>query len=315
MMAPHGTRFLVTGSGGFIGSHLVNSLVYQGFEVHRTIRPGSPGCGSLASEAIVHQVDLTDTVAVRALFGRVKPTAVVHAAAGRSGLLRGSIGLDPWRDTVLATEIVASTAGECGVQRFIHLGSSTEYRPSEQPLREDSVTEPITEHGRNKLEATRCVMQVGLMTGMPTVVLRLFRVYGSGENPSRLIPRIIDSLRAGTPLPLPSGTTRRDYVHVDDVVNACRLAWSHDGDVPSIINIGSGVESSVADVVATAEDVTGRRIPRAGAPFSTRPIDVRHWKADNSKAAAVMGWQPVLDLRSGLAKILASHHLLQGAAL
>ena len=136
--------------------------------------------------------------------------------------------------------------------------------------------------------------------GIPLTLLRPFSVYGPHEQPGRIIPTIMRALCTDGALRTTTETFRRDFVHVDDVVDACVHLARCPQAAGATCNIGTGVETSTPEVIELAQRATGRRLAVHEGGFPARPSDAPHWVADMSFTRDVMGWSPQIDLADGL---------------
>jgi UDP-glucose 4-epimerase len=140
-----------------------------------------------------------------------------------------------------------------------------------------------------------------------SAVLRAFQVYGPGDHPTRLVPVVLAAARTGFPVPLPAQLSRRDWVWVGDVVDACvRAAVADDLPGGTVLNVGTGVQTSTEELVATAERVTGRPIATVPGAHPGRSWDTADWVSDPRAARAALGWAPAVDLAEGLARTWAA---------
>ena len=138
-------------------------------------------------------------------------------------------------------------------------------------------------------------------------MLRAFQVYGPGDHPTRLVPVVLDAARTGAAVPLPARVSRRDWVWVGDVVDACvRAARAEDLPHGQVLNIGTGVQTSTEELVAVASRVTGRPIAVAAGAHPGREWDTDCWVSDPSLAASLLGWRASVDLAEGLARTWAA---------
>jgi nucleoside-diphosphate-sugar epimerase len=250
----------------------------------------------------VHKVDLADLAALAPAVQDAAPRVVVHAAARGGHPATAAERVASWHDTVVATAVLLEVLRGAGPERLVHLGSSLEYRPADHPLRETDPMEPVTARGAMKAAATVAVRQWAGETGTAATVVRPFSVYGPGEQAGRLVPTLVACLRDGTPFRLVAGTARRDFVHIDDVVDAVLLAARHPGAPGQTFNVGTGVETDTAEVVALAQEVTGRPLVLADEALPPRSADVAHWAADVSHTEVVLGWRSAIDLAEGLGR-------------
>src|SRR5439155_1231617 len=140
---------------------------------------------------------------------------------------------------------------------------------------------------------------------MGVAVFRLFSVYGPWEEPTRLIPTVIRRARAGLPLEMASPRTVRDFVYVADVLDALLDLPAVSRMGGEVINLGTGVETSLEEVVRTVLDLLGSRSEVRWGAMAARHWDSTRWAADPGKAKALLGWEPRHTLQQGLARTAA----------
>jgi nucleoside-diphosphate-sugar epimerase len=140
---------------------------------------------------------------------------------------------------------------------------------------------------------------------MGVVTFRLFSVYGPWEDPGRLVPTVIRRAEAGLPLEMVAPGVARDFVHVDDVLRALLDFDCVAGLRGEVVNLGTGVESTLADVVRLVLQITGSRSEVRWGAMAPRRWDADRWVADRSLAKSLLGWEPAHDLRAGLTKTAA----------
>lgn len=302
-----GSRWLVTGASGFIGAHLARLGVNAGADVHGLIRPGSrlDRLHDIVDRMSLHSADLTDAAELARAVRASDPRYVFHL-----GMTSGHAETADGRRQMLLTSALGTlnlleAMSTVRPQRIVHVGSGLEYGSSPAPLAESHPLGPSTFRGCAKAMATLLCSQAA-EAGVPIVTLRAFSVYGPGEAPARIVPTTIRAALEGRPFSI-TRDCRRDFVFVDDVVEACVRAADAAGVAGSIINIGTGVETANEDLVAAVEEVTGRRIQLGPGRAAPSPLDGSQWVADISRAARVLQWHPVHSLRAGLLESVAWH--------
>jgi nucleoside-diphosphate-sugar epimerase len=184
--------------------------------------------------------------------------------------------------------------------RLVHVGAGTEYGPSDSPHREESATHPVSVRGASKLAATAAVLQWADEFRKPVAIVRPFSVYGTGEPEGRLISTLLRCAATGEAFSLVEGTSRRDLVSVHDVADGIFRALAIAAPDAPLLNLGTGVEHSVREIVQRVESVTATRIRFNQASRRRERHDVDHWVADTSTCERLLGWKPSRTLETGL---------------
>ena len=305
-------RALVTGGSGFIGSNLVDALVARGDEV-TVIDDLSTGRrenldGALEAGAELVELDIRDRGALTEAVERAAPEAVFHLAAQID--VRRSIA-DPALDArinVEGTINVLDAARRAGARRLVNTstGGAIYGEGRILPAPEEHPSSPEAPYGQSKLCAEGYCDLFARLHGLSTVSLRYGNVYGPRQDPlgeagviAIFCGKLLDG---GTPTVYGDGLQTRDYVYVSDVVEANLVAV--DSSATAAFNIGTGVETSVLDLVRALAPHANGSFEAEMAP--ARPGEVRHIALDTSRARGELGWEAKVGLEEGLERTLAS---------
>lgn len=294
-------RAFVTGGAGFVGANLVRRILEDGHRVTALVRPGSDlwRLEDVSQDLEIVELDLRDEQAVPALIARLRPEWVFHLAAH---------GAYSWqRDThaILTTNLMATVAlveacraEEC--EAFVHAGSSSEYGFKDHATTEAEAPEPNSEYAVAKASATSFCRYVARRHDFNAVTLRLYSVYGPYEDPRRLVPTLISRGMRNQLPPLVSPDVARDFVSVDDVVEALLMAAAEPSpELGAVYNVGSGVQTTIRDAVDVARRVLKVDAEPVWSSAKRRDWDATTWVADNTKIAAELGWKPRFAFQEG----------------
>ena len=296
---------LVTGGGGFIGSHLVEALVEQGRDV-RVLDDFSTGNPSnldhVRASIEVAVGDITDLEQVNDAMEDVE--LVFHQAALASVPRSIANPLATHEVCATGTLNVLMAARKHKVRRVVYAASSSAYGASPRlPKRETDLPQPLSPYAVAKLVGEHYCASFTEVYGLETVRLRYFNVYGPGQPPdspyAAVIPLFFNAMLNGEqPTIHGDGQQSRDFTYVSDVVRANLLAATASGVAGKVYNVACNRRTSLLELVAGINDMLGTAIK----PLHTvaRPGDVRHSQADISAAQADLGYQPTIDVAEGL---------------
>ncbi|NHV98938.1 MAG: NAD-dependent epimerase/dehydratase family protein [Thaumarchaeota archaeon] len=299
-------KILITGGAGFIGHNLAIRLKNNGFEV--SVLDSLERSTGFAFERLKEEnipvvragVENTDVVK-NALKG---VDAVVHAAAYTDvaeSMENPVLYLD---NNALGTALVAEASLKTGVKLLIYLSSAAVYGdPVRLPIDENHPTNPLSPYGLSKLMGEDVVRFFSRL-GLNYIVLRLFNVYGPGQNAAYagVITRFMERVRKGLPpVVYGDGEQTRDFIHVEDVSQAVELAVSAQC-LNQVFNIGAGKPVRIRDLAILVMRLHGVY----GEPVyaEKRPGDIKHSYADVSKAMSLLGFKPRIGLDEGLKKLM-----------
>jgi len=295
-------KILITGATGFIGSCLTHCLVKMGCKLHLTVRPESNlwRIKDILNEINLHNVDLRNTNGVESLVARLKPRIIYHGAT------YGGYHIQKDTNKIFETNIIGTinllnACAKVGFDCFINTGSSSEYGIKNEPMKELDVLEPVNAYGVAKASSTLFCQSVFRRYRLPIVSLRLFSPYGYYEAATRLIPSVIISCLTGQNLKVSSSDSVRDFVFIEDVLDAYIEATEMIDKIKGeIFNIGSGKQYSVGEVVLRIIELMGNKVKPEWKSIPNPRIEPEIWQADISKAKNILKWQPKHSLKQGL---------------
>lgn len=316
---------LVTGSAGFIGSHVAAALLARGQHVvgvdnldayydlaikQRNIRDTMQRAPNDAYHLV--EADICDADAMRRVFQAHKPAGIIHLAA-KAGV-RPSIA-DPAgyaRVNVLGTAILLEEARRAACERIVMASSSSVYgNLAAAPFREDAdVSEPISPYAATKRACELIAHAHHKLNGTPTACLRFFTVYGPRQRPDLAISLFMHkALRAASHPSSPvepivmfgDGSSSRDYTFIDDIVRGVLTAYDRiDRHGFRIWNLGNSSPVTLRDMIAAIQKVTGRELPIKAMPM--QPGDVERTYADLTRSTAELGFKPQTPFHEGLSR-------------
>lgn len=301
---------LVAGGAGYIGSHCVRQLIAAG---HRPVVLDSLVYGhrlAVAPDVTFYQGSFDDPALLDRIFSQEKIDLVMHFAAFCYVGESVSSPLKYYRNNVAATLTLLEGMLRHGIKKFVFSSTCATYGiPQKMPMTEDLPQAPINPYGETKLMVEHMLRDLAPATGLSFAAFRYFNAAGASEDAAigedhdpetHLIPLAIWAAQGkrpalqvfGTDYPTPDGTCQRDYVHVDDLSRA-HIAVFDKLTTPGsafYYNLGTGVPTSVKEVITAVEKVTGLKVPVTYAP--RRAGDPPALYADAAKARRELGWAP-----------------------
>ncbi len=294
-------RVLLTGGTGFVGANLCRRLLRDGHEVHLPVRPTSPRWRIQAALADLHlhEVDLTDKEAVARLVEETRPDWVFHLAA--HGAYPFQTDLRRMVETnIVGTVNLMEASLARGFEAFVHTGSSSEYGLKDHAPSEAETLDPNSDYAVTKASSTLYCRHTASARNVHVPTLRLYSVYGPYEEPTRLVPTLIVRGKDGRLPPLAGPRVARDFVHVDDVVEAYCLAAAHRGaEAAPVYNVGTGVQTTLREAVDVAREALGVSEEPQWTTMPNRGWDTEVWVSDSRKLRAELGWRPRYTFRDG----------------
>jgi len=300
-------KVLVTGAAGFIGSHVAEKLLAEGYDVlgvdnfldnyPRQVKTKNlEAFGSHARFTFI-ETDLL-RADLKSLLGGV--SCVFHLAAQPG--VRSSWGAEFSRYTennILGTQLLLEAAKDARLTKFVYTSTSSVYGDTpDLPMREEGSTRPVSPYGATKLAAEHLCHLYWRAFGVPTVALRLFTVYGPRQRPDMFFHILMRGLLRGEEVALyDDGEQTRDFTFCRDVVDGVLAAASYSGQ-GEVFNIGGGSQVSLRHAIAIAEKAAGRTVKLLR--LDRQKGDVRHTSARLDQARSKLGYAPKVGLEEGL---------------
>lgn len=312
-------KVLVTGGAGFIGSHIVDTLVENGHDVVIIDNLSTGNIENVNDKAKFYNIDIRDKD-IDDVFKEECPEYVIHHAAQID--VQRSIK-DPVFDgdvNILGTINILENCKRCGAKKIIYASSAAVYgAPRYLPIDEKHDIQPISYYGISKFTPEHYIQVYGNLYDIKYTILRYANVYGIRQDPKGeggVVSIFVDRMLSGKSVTIfGDGEQTRDFIYVDDIVSANMLALENgDGE---IVNIGTGIQTSVNDLYGTMEAIikTGKSpingIARAG--------DIKDSYFNIEKAEKILGFKPKYSLKDGLGETIryyrSKYELINEAAL
>lgn len=300
-------NFLITGGAGFLGTALANYLITQGHQVRvlDDLSAGEPN--ALNARVLFTRGDVRD---VPKLWTMLRGIDCVYHLAARVSVPESVLYPVEYNAVNVGGTVALMTAvRDAGVKRVILASSGAAYgKQDQQPVREDALMHPDSPYAVSKLSAEYYLHSIGDLWKIETVALRIFNAFGPRQPlpPSHapVIPRFLKQIVSGGSLVIfGQGKQTRDFVYIADVINALALAATAERVNRAIINIGSGQEMSIAQLVDQIERAIGREAHRLN--NAEEGSGVPRLVADIRLACDLLKWKPRVALDEGLQRMLA----------
>jgi NAD dependent epimerase/dehydratase len=309
-----GKRVLVTGAGGFIGSHLVEALLAEEANVRAFIR-----YTSRRDPGLLRQLSVEDFSRIEVIAGDLRDENAVRAAVKDCQIVfhLGALITIPYSylhpvevagTNFMGTLNILTACKDQGVERLIHTSTSEVYGTARQvPIDEGHPLQGQSPYSASKIGADKLAESFFCAYDLPVVTVRPFNTYGPRQSARAVIPTIITQALVNSTIRLGNLASTRDFTYVADTVRGFMLAaQAHDAD-GQVFNLGTGVEISICDLANTIIQMTGRRVEIELESERLRPdlSEVMRLLSNNSLARERLGWSPEVTLDKGLGQTIA----------
>jgi len=299
-------RFLITGGAGFLGSSLANRLVGDGHDVRALDDLSSGDRNALNPSVHFTRGDVNDIPLLWTMLHDVD--CVYHLAARVSVAQSVLYPRDYNRVNVGGTVSLMEAMRDAGISRVVLASSGAIYgQQPHQPVRETDSPKPDSPYAVSKWASENYVHTIGRLWGIETVALRIFNAFGPGQQfpvaHAPIVPCFLNAVFTGGSIVIyGDGEQSRDFIYVDDVVSALVNAASASNINRKVINIGSGNETTVADMASMIEQVSGQKAARVWNREKTG--GVRRLVADIAMAREYLGFQPKTSLKEAICQTI-----------
>lgn len=300
------SNILITGASGFIGSNLARKLVKSKNQISVIYRKQSNlwRIKDIISDLDVHMVDLDNFNALKQKIKKIKPDIVYHFAT--YGVYPSQTSITTMIKTNITCTInLMHVLNDYGtLDKFVNLGSSFEYGPKTNAIKENQCVNPVSPYSITKVSQTQFAKYYATKYNFSIVTLRLFYPYGMYEQPGRLISDIMSATIQNKILSLSSPYPRRDFIFIDDVINALLKVTKTPKINGEIFNIGGGREYSVGEIVNLVQKITHKDIQISYDDKNQRDFDKLGGRGFTNleKTKKILNWKPTHSIKQGLAK-------------
>jgi nucleoside-diphosphate-sugar epimerase len=293
--------YLITGATGFIGSCLLRKLISEDRITHILLRREADlwRVRDLIRKTNVHFSDLSDIKSLTKIVEKIKPDIIYHLATYGAYSSQDNADLCV-KTNIMGTWNLLKATSNVNYELFVNTGSSSEYGFKKLPMKERDFLEPASYYAVTKCSQTLLCSYFAKENHKPIVTLRPFSVYGPYEDKDRFVPALLKALYFHSRMNLVSPNIARDWIYVDDVVNAYLLVNKFNKYGGEVFNIGTGIQKTIKEVVESAVETTGEKTIFKWKEMKNRIWDTDYWVADTSKTAKLLKWSPKVDLAQGL---------------
>ncbi len=295
-------KAVITGASGFVGANLCRRLLNTNHEVHLLVRStfNSWRIEDILNRVKLHQIDFLDQPALVKVFDTIKPDFIFHLAANGAYSFQKNTS-EIFKTNILGTQNLVDASVAVGFKTFINTGSSSEYGFKKTIHSETDMLEPNSAYSVSKAAATHYCSYIANEKKLSIPTLRLYSVYGSFEDPSRLIPKLLMNAFQGNYPPLVSPETARDFIYIEDAVDAfMTMAEETPKHCSDVFNVSSGIQTTLKDVVGLIQKQFGINKEPNWGEMTSRSWDSDCWVGSNKKLKGATSWSPKYSLDQGL---------------
>ena len=289
-------RVIVTGANGFIGVHLCKKLKEYGAIVGTLDQTESR-----TNETNAYIGDISDFEFVKKSCHAFQPNFVIHLAAFKGR----TTNLEDFRSAINSNivgtlNLIEALSQLSTLNKFVAVGTAEEYGLGSSPFSSLQREIPISSYSFSKVCMTHLVQTINRLHQFPSVLLRPSIAYGPGQNIDMFLPALIKSLLQNKVFDMTSGTQKRDFIYIDDLVLALISACTCGSINGEIYNVCSSETTTIAELAAKVGEILGKKHFIKLGKFPARKLDIENYVLDQEEANSKMGWAPNVSLNDGL---------------
>lgn len=293
-------RTVVTGAGGFIGSHLVRALAQQKAEVHVILRKKLSQHRGLPENVWIHKADIRRPLQIKRGIKAISPQKVFHLAAFTNPSRSPETTKAAVETNLIGTLNLLEAIDGTDCDHFINTGTCEEYGQNKAPFKETQLPDPVSPYSASKSAAVLFCNMYHRTYGYPITSLRPFLVYGPGQNKKMFVPSLIMAALGGQDFKTTGGKQTREMNYISDIVDGYLKAALSKKAIGETINLGNGKQYSIRYIAKKINEITGNRIKILFGTIPYRENEIWRLYCDNSKARKILEWEPKVGLAEGL---------------
>lgn len=298
--------YLITGATGFVGANIARRLVKEKKNVHIFTRDKKIGwrLEDISSKLIIHKTDLLSPK-LSTIVSKIKPDYIFHLAA--YGSLPKEVEMENLINVNLRGTInLIQALKQNKFKLLVNTGSSSEYGVTSKKMAETDLPFPINDYGVVKTAATLYAHKEAVRNSLPIITFRLFSAYGPYEHKPRFIPTVVRAALKNKPILVGNKKNVRDFIYIDDMVDAYLHACNVKVKPGEIFNIGTGKQHQIGDVLERVIKLSKSKseVKWGVVASQKRQVESGKWEADTVKCAKILKWSARYSLTDGLSKTI-----------
>jgi nucleoside-diphosphate-sugar epimerase len=297
-------NILITGGTGFVGANLIHRLVNEGHRPTVFIRKESNlwRLKNIASKITCVETDLLNSKLLSKQVKKIKPTHIFHLAVygAQQGVQKDTI--QTYTQNILSSVNLMEVCCKHGFQQYVNIGSSSEYGLKKTAMKEADMLQPINHYGATKAAISLAASVFSGTYKLPISTLRLFSPYGYWEDRRRFIPTLILDAINGKCAELSRPSYVRDFIFIDDVIDALIHFLTAKKHYNEVFNVGSGKQYTLQQVVDEVKLLSKNKLKVTWNNKKSNQMEPLFWKANISKTKKILKWKPTTSLKQGLQK-------------